>query len=193
MKKILVILLSFMLGISIVACSKKEAVEEKNTTNGEVDYTEKYSVLYNDYLAKLRNYNIFDKTDETIEYYKNNEYPGNESYVQMLKDAYNDIKENIQNYINGINEKIDTTDKDLLAMNEKLVAEGKKTIENINKRLENLDKLPKEAYSKSKEEFIRVVNDATKIDGETTSEFNKVLEEINKKLNIDIKNNETAK
>lgn len=188
MKKIFVMFLSLILAIGVVACRKKEESQE-NGTSSEINYTKQYSVLYNDYLAKLRNYSIYDETDSTIQYYETNEYPGNEKYVQMLKDAYNDSKENIQKYINGIKNDIDTKDKELSVMNEKLILEGEKTISNIDKRLEKLDTIPKEAYDKSKEEFIRLVNDATKLEDETKSEFNKVLEEVNKKLNIDIRNN----
>lgn len=188
MKKVLAMFLSLMLGIGVVACSKKEEVKQEGTSE-EINYTEQYSVLYNDYLAKLRNYSVYDETDKTIKYYEENEYPGNEKYVQNLKDAYKDSKDNIQKYIDGIKNDVNTDDIDLSALNENLVTEGEKTIANIDKRLEKLDTITEDAYSKGKEEFIRLVNDTTKLEDETKSEFNKVLEEVNKKLDIDIKNN----
>ena len=187
MKKVLAMFLSLMLGIGIVACSKKEEVKEDTTSDG-INYTKQYSMLYNDYLAKLRNYTIYDETDYTVKYYEENEYPGNEKYLQMVKEAYVDSKENIQKYIDGIKNDVNTDDKELSDMNKKLISEGEKTISNIDKRLEKLDTVTKESYGKSKDEFIKFVNETTKLENETKSEFNKALEDVNRKLNIDIKN-----
>ena len=117
MKKILVTSLSVLLATGLVACTNKQDTAKDNTnTNNttpnaatdQASYTTQYTTLYNDYLSNLRGYSIYDNGDATIDYYKNNDYPGNQAYVQNLKNAYNDSKTNIQKYIDGIKNNVNT-------------------------------------------------------------------------------------
>ena len=179
--KMVVAALSLALSLSMVACNKKEntpangdkTTTEQNTAdttnNANNDYVEKYSRFYGDTLGNLGNYRMYETPEATTEYYKTNQYPGNEKYVEELKAAYKDSR---------------TDDKEISDMNQKLIAEGEKTISNIDARLKNLDNLPKDIYSKSQDDFIRAVDEATKVKDNTTNDFNNLLDEMNKALGI---------
>ena len=46
-------------------------------------------------MTPLGTYGFYNTPDLTIEYYNENEYPGNKKYVEDLKAAYLDSKEKI--------------------------------------------------------------------------------------------------
>lgn len=200
MKKLLVTSLSALLATGLVACTNKQDTPKDNTNTNpnsanlatdEVGYTTQYTTLYNNYLANLRGYSIYDNGDQTIDYYKNNNYPGNQEYVQNLKDAYNDSKTNIQKYIDGIKNDVKTTDKDLTDTNQKIINQGEQTISNIDEKLKKLDTIPQDAYNKSQDDFIRLVNETTKLGDDTKTNFNDLIKDLNKKLNINMDTNKT--
>ena len=94
--KMVVAALSLALSLSMVACNKKEntpangdkTTTEQNTAdttnNANNDYVEKYSRFYGDTLGNLGNYRMYETPEATTEYYKTNQYPGNEKYVEEL-------------------------------------------------------------------------------------------------------------
>ena len=176
--KMVVAALSLALSLSMVACNKKEntpangdkTTTEQNTAdttnNANNDYVEKYSRFYGDTLGNLGNYRMYETPEATTEYYKTNQYPGNEKYVEELKAAYKDSRDKIQTFVDDLKNDAKTDDKEISDMNQKLIAEGEKTISNIDARLKNLDNLPKDIYSKS------------------TNDFNNLLDKMNKALGI---------
>ena len=109
--KIVVAGLSLALSLSMVACNKKEntpangdkTTTEQNTAdttnNANNDYVEKYSRFYGDTLGNLGNYRMYETPEATTEYYKTNQYPGNEKYVEELKAAYKDSRDKIQTFV----------------------------------------------------------------------------------------------
>lgn len=194
--KMVVAALSLALSLSMVACNKKEntlangdkTTTEQNTAdttnNANNDYVEKYSRFYGDTLGNLGNYRMYETQEATTEYYKTNQYPGNEKYVEELKAAYKDSRDKIQTFVDDLKNDAKTDDKEISDMNQKLIAEGEKTISNIDARLKNLDNLPKDIYSKSQDDFIRAVDEATKVKDNTTNDFNNLLDKMNKALGI---------
>lgn len=199
-KKLITIGLSLFLSLSIVGCNNKDADKPKNdetktvTPSGDEnkqldnDYVEKYSRFYGDYNTGLDDYKVYLSPQSTAQYYEKNEYPGNEAYLNNVKDAYKKSKEHIQTFIDELDNDINTNDKELTKMNEDLINQGKKKISNIDNRLKKLDEIPKESYNKSKEEFMKIVDDATTIDKDNRSDFDKVLDDMNKALGIDNNN-----
>ena len=149
--KMVVAALSLALSLSMVACNKKEntpangdkTTTEQNTAdttnNANNDYVEKYSRFYGDTLGNLGNYRMYETPEATTEYYKTNQYPGNEKYVEELKAAYKDSRDKIQTFVDDLKNDAKTDDKEISEMNQKLIAEGEKTISNIDARLKNLD------------------------------------------------------
>lgn len=205
-KKLLALGLTVALSLGAVACNTKETqnsnkkqtpntspstseqqnrdLGQQNTTVGN-DYTERYQTGYNNYIKGLENYTMYNTAETTREYYKTNEYPGNEKYVNDLKSAYKDSKEKIRTFIDDLKNNAKTDDADLKKMNENLIAAGERTIDNIDKRLKKLDELPKDIMNKSQDEFINAVDEATRIENDTENGFDKLLRDMNKSLGLD--------
>jgi len=202
-KKTVVAALALALSISMVACNNKDntkandtntttqqnAADNANTANDQNvatnDYVQQYSRFYGDNLGNLGAYRMYETPEATTEYYKTNEYPGNEKYVEELKAAYTDSRDKIQTFVDDLKNDAKTDDKKISDMNQKLIDEGEKTISNIDARLKNLDNLPKDAYNQSQDEFIKTVDETTKGKDEANSNFNNLLDEMNKALGID--------
>lgn len=213
-KKLLALGLTVALSLGAVGCNTKETqnsnkkqtqntspstseqenrdLGQQNTTVGN-DYTERYQTGYNNYIKGLENYTMYNTAETTREYYKTNEYPGNEKYVNDLKSAYKDSKEKIRTFIDDLKNNAKTDDADLKKMNENLIAAGERTIDNIDKRLKKLDELPKDIMNKSQDEFINAVDEATRIEYDTENGFDKLLRDMNKALGLDtnMNNNNT--
>lgn len=194
-KKVLTIGMSLAVAMGAVACNKKEEVPNGTTTpNGQEEvgldnnldnnYAEKYSEFYGDYSKNLKNYEIYSTPESLNEYYKTNEYPGNEKHLENVKAAYKDSRDKMQSFVDSLKNDIKTEDADLKKMNDDLIAEGEKTIANIDEKLKKLDEVPNDAMTKSQEEFINLVNETTTLKDETKSNFTNMLENMNKKLDI---------
>ena len=205
-KKLLALGLTVALSLGAVACNTKETqnsnkkqtqntvpstseqqnrdLGQQNTTVGN-DYTERYQTGYNNYIKGLENYTMYNTAETTREYYKTNEYPGNEKYVNDLKSAYKDSKEKIRTFIDDLKNNAKTDDADLKKMNENLISSGERTIDNIDKRLKKLDELPKDIMNKSQDEFINAVDEATRIEDDTENGFDKLLRDMNNALGLD--------
>lgn len=207
-KKTVVAGLSLLLALSMVACNKKEttptndtnntsqqdSTNNTNTTaqqdsadttnNATNDYVERYSRFYGDNIGNLSMYKMYETPEATTEYYKTNQYPGNEKYVEELKSAYTDSRDKIQTFVNDLKNDAKIDDKKISDMNQKLIDEGEKTISNIDARLKNLEAIPKDVYNNTQDDFIKAVDDATRVKDETVSEFNNLLDEMNKALGI---------
>ena len=196
-KKSVVAALALALSLSVVACNQKETTPTNdqnsktqqntagNTNVATNDYVQRYSRFYGDNIGNLSGYQMYSTPEATTEYYKTNQYPGNEKYVEELKAAYKDSRDKIQTFVNDLKNDAKTDDKKISDMNQKLIAEGEKTISNIDARLKNLDNLPQDAYNQSQDEFIKTVDKTTKGKDEANSQFNNLLDEMNKALGID--------
>lgn len=197
-KKIVVVALSLGLAISMVACNKKETTPANDNTNNTTkertmddsnvannDYVQQYSRFYGDSIGNLSMYKMYETPEATTEYYKTNQYPGNQKYVEDLKAAYKDSRDKIQTFVNDLKNDAKVDDKKVSDMNQKLIKQGEKTISDIDAKLKQLDNLPQDAYNKSQDDFIKAVDEATKVKDNTTNDFNKLLNEMNRMLGID--------
>ena len=45
---------------------------------------------------------MYETPEATTEYYKTNQYPGNEKYVEELKAAYKDSRDKIQTFVDDL-------------------------------------------------------------------------------------------
>lgn len=193
--------LSLVVILSSVGCGNKEADDNASTNNitnttqqqnatEDTAYVDKYYQFYGDYMTPLGTYGFYNTPDLTIEYYNENEYPGNKKYVEDLKAAYLDSKEKIQLFVNSLENELETEDEKLNELNKNLIDYGKKTIENIDEKLKKLESLPEEAYNKGKEEFIRFVDESTKVENDMKNDFEKALDNMKDALGIDDNNND---
>ncbi len=194
-KKLITMGLALALSIGVVACAKNEPPKEAPPVEKapveeapmlDQAYVDEYAGFYRGYIGSIGKYTIYDTPELTSDYYKTNEYPGNEKYVTDLRAAYTDSKENIQKFVDSLKNDLKTEDTELAKMNENLIAEGEKSIKNIDARLAKLDKLPKDIYNKEQNDFIKAVDEATTLEEGTKSEFRKMLDDMNKRLNIEI-------
>lgn len=193
LKKMLTMGLSLALIIGVTGCSKKEVVpentpqqtpaEDKANVN-DTEYVEQYSKVYNDFIVGVEGNRVYLTPESATEYYTTIEYPGNETYLNNVKMAYNDTKEKIVVFVNSLKNDIKTDNADLKKKNEQLIAEGEKSIAEIDAKIKKLDEIPKDVMTKTKDEFMKVVGEATVIKDNTENEFSKIMEEINKQLGI---------
>ena len=125
--KIILTGIALSLSIGLVACNKrvKNSIDNLSENSGQTvaqnDYVEKYSRFYGDNFSDLNTYKKYKTPQETIEYYKDKEYPGNEEYVSELKNDYTDTKTKIQNFIDYIKNDLPTDNKELTDLKNKLV------------------------------------------------------------------------
>ena len=188
--KIILTGIALSLSIGLVACNKrvKNSIDNLSENSGQTvaqnDYVEKYSRFYGDNFSDLNTYKKYKTPQETIEYYRNNEYPGNEEYISELKNDYIDTKTKIQNFINYIKNNLPTDNKELTDLKNKLIVEGKKTISIIDQRINKLDEIPNKDYDKSKDDFINDVYKVTTLGDQTESQFESLLKQLNELLGV---------
>lgn len=177
LKKLICTLASLTLAIGITGCSNQ---------GYDQGYVDKYSDFYNDYNGTMADYRVYDTPDIAIEYYNNYEYPGNEGYVDELKNSYTGSRDTIQRFIDNIENNMETDDEELNQMNSDLINAGRQNINNINSRIEKLDQIPEDIYSNERNDFIRAVDEATKLEEDTKSQFIDLLNQMNDRLQIDM-------
>ena len=201
-KKSVVAALALALSLSVVACNQKETTPTNdqnsktqqntagNTNVATNDYVQRYSRFYGDNIGNLSGYQMYSTPEATTEYYKTNQYPGNEKYVEELKAAYKDSRDKIQTFVNDLKNDAKTDDKKVADLNRQLINEGEKTISNIDARLKNLENLPKDAYNEGQDDFIQTVNDTMNVNNGGnannggSSTFNDLLNQMNQLLGI---------
>lgn len=189
-KRAITLSLSLAIAMGAVACTKKEVTQPPTTppktesTSLDPNYVKKYSKSYEDYMTGIKDYQMYSTPESINEYYKTNEYPGNEVHLTNVKNAYKESKSKIQSFIDVLKNDTKTEDPELKKMNDNLIAEGEKSIKNIDARMAKLDKLPADAIGKSKEEFMKLVDETIVIKDETKSNFKQFLDDMNEKLGI---------
>jgi TRAP-type mannitol/chloroaromatic compound transport system substrate-binding protein len=189
-KRAITLSLSLAIAMGAVACTKKEVTQPPTTppktesTSLDPNYVKKYSKSYEDYIVGIKDYQIYSTPESINEYYKTNEYPGNEVHLTNIKNAYKESKTKIQSFIDVLKNDAKTKDTELEKMNNELIAEGEQAIKNIDARMAKLDKLPADTIDKPKEEFMKLVDETIVIKDETQSKFKQFLDNMNEKLGI---------
>ena len=180
MKKFTTLALLCILLFGVVGCSKKDTKEEI-----VVQYPETYSQLYDTNIAPLSDYVVYTDVQSVNDYYKNNDYPGNEAYLKKVKDAYKDSRDKIQTFVNGLKNDAKTDDKDLKKMNEDLIAVGENTIKGLDEKIASLDKITDEDYKKTQTDFIDLVDKTVNSTDKIGDKFKDMLKKMNEKLGLD--------
>jgi ClpP class serine protease len=189
-KRAITLSLSLAIAMGAIGCTKKEATQPPTTppktesTALDPNYVKQYSKSYEDYMTGIKEYQIYATPESISEYYKTNEYPGNEVHLTNLKNAYKESKTKIQSFIDVLKNDTKTKDTELKKMNDELIAEGEKAIKNIDARMAQLDKLPADAMNKPKEEFMKLVDETIVVKDQTESKFKQFLDNMNEKLGI---------
>ncbi len=203
LKKLLALGLALGLSVGSVGCTNNKGqtttdnntnATKNNTTtqdNGylNTEYANTYSGLYTNNISPLNNYAMYSSVDEVNNVYKTKEYPGNEKYLSEVKAAYQDSKEKLQAFVNGLKNDAKTDDEKLKEANQELIDEGEDLIDEIDEKIKKLDTIPKDAYNKSQDEFIRLVDDTTRVENDVKSEFDKMIKDMNNMLGIDTTSN----
>lgn len=203
LKKLMVLGLSVGVALGAFGCTNRnDTTKDNKTTNTtgttdttgtstdytNTDYAKTYASLYDTNISPLTQYSMYSDVNATTNAYANDsDYPGNEEYVKQLRAAYEDSRDNLQSFVDGLQNDAKTDDSNIKADNNKLISQGNQLIGEIDTKIENLDNIPKDAYSKSKNDFINVVNNTTEVDDTIVTDFNNMIKEMNKKLGI--KNN----
>lgn len=196
--KYFILLLTILLVLGVCGCSKTKKEEENTTQKTEQEsdsdtvIDENYYNLYTkNYEASIvplqESYYMYENVDTAEKYYKDHDYPGNKQYLNEVKEALNDSKEKVQEFIDNM-EKEGTSDNEKVnKLNKEMIDEGKSLINDIDERLEKLDKISEKDLTKSDEEFRRLVGEHIVLEEEGDHEFKKILKKIDKELNIERK------
>ena len=170
LKKLMILSLSLGIAFGSFGCTNRNDTTKENQTTANntdfanTDYAKTYTSLYDTNISPLTQYSMYSDVNATTKAYENDaNYPGNEEYVKQLKAAYEDSRDNIQSFINGLKNDAKTDDKTLQSENNNLINQGNKLIGEINTKIKNLGNIPKSAYNQSKNDFINTVNDTTKV------------------------------
>lgn len=188
MKKLITLTLSFLLLFSMTACGNRATTN--NNAQGPANpadnnaYYDTYTGLYNESVGTLGQYRMYTDVNSVENAYKNKEYPGNEAYLKEVRAAYEDSRDKIQSFIDGLKNDMNTDDKELSKMNEDLIREGEKLVKDIDRKITKLNEIKESDYSKTQDEFIKLVHDKTREGEHETNEFEKMLNNMNEKLGI---------
>ena len=194
LKKLMVLGLSLGVALGAFGCTNRnDTTKDNKTTNttasttnyANTDYAKTYTSLYDTNISPLTQYSMYSDVNATTNAYKNDsDYPGNEEYVKQLKAAYQDSRDKLQLFVDGLKNDVKTDDSTIKAENDKLISEGNKLIGEIDTKIKNLDNIPKDAYSKSKNDFINVVYNTTSVDNTIVDDFNNMIKNMNEMLGI---------
>ncbi|MDX5700807.1 hypothetical protein SIK49_13085 [Clostridioides difficile] len=191
LKRTLFVGLALVLAIGITACTKNNEKPSENTgknpnesVNNNEGYMNYYSTSYNDYIAGLNRYSIYDTPESINNQFKDKEYPGNVKYLSDVKAAYKDSRDKIQSFVTSLKKDGKTEDTELKKMNDDLIAEGERLVKDIDKRIEKLDKVSDEDMKKGQNDFIKLVHGTEDVGNDIGSGFRKMIKDMNDRLGI---------
>ena len=177
MKKLVTLALSCLLICGMaVGCNKKTETVKEEQQNAAVDenYMNSYGELYNTNLESAQNA------------FKDKDYPGNKEYLAEVRTAYEDSRDKIQTFIDGLKSDVTTKNEDINKKNEELIKEGEKLVKEIDRKIAKLDEIKDKDFEKDQSEFIKLVYDKTKEGESETNQFTKKIKEMNEQLGINV-------
>lgn len=198
-KRVLTIIMGFILVFSlVVGCNKKgteeETVIEEQTTSPE-EYYDAYTRNYEASLSPLSEYRPYDNITLVDEYYEENDYPGNEKYLDEVKTALKDTRDKLQEFVDNMKKDAVSEDKEITKLNDDLIDRSEKLITSIDDKIKKLDDISKEDLKKSDADFRRLVGDTVRIEEKETNDFKDMIKNLDEKLGItrdkDNKDNKT--
>ena len=148
------------------------------------DYYNTYTGLYNESIGTLAGYSVYSDLNTMRDEFVDKEYPGNEQYLNNVRAAYEDSREKIQTFVDGLRNDAKTDDEELNKMNTDIIKEGEKLIKSIDKKIAKLNEIKEKDFEKDQDEFIKYVYDKTREDEHETNEFDKMLRNMNERLGI---------
>lgn len=198
--KSLILCLTLLLVLGLVGCAKQnDNNANKNNTNNTTEnpvtdntndqYYDIYTRNYDMSLAPLgENYTMYGNLNDVEEYYKTNEYPGNKKYLQEVKDALNDSKDNVEQFINNMEKDAKSDNQDINKLNREMIEDGRDLVEDINESIQKLDRITDQDLNKSEVEFRRLVGERIDIDDDRDNDFTEMLRNLENRLGIDRNN-----
>lgn len=194
-KKYLILGLSLLLTSSIlVGCTNNKdgnnmanghsAVEEKNNNLND-GYYDLYTTNYNASILPLSDYNMYSDIGQVEDYYKNNNYPGNEKYLEEVKTALRESRDNVKTFITTMKKEAKTENKEVERLNREMIDKGEDLVEDINDRLEDLNEITDRDLQRPEKDFRQLVNDRIMLEEGDDNNFRGILKDLEHELNID--------
>ncbi|WP_455543339.1 hypothetical protein [Intestinibacter sp.] len=198
--KLLVLMLAFLMVLGVVGCSKKNnensanqsgTVQNQSGTTENTANDEYYNVYTKNYNASLEplanNYSMYGNIDRVEEYYKENNYPGNEKYLEEVRTALTESRDNVEQFIDNMEKDAKSDNEQINKLNKNMIEDGRDLVEKIDERLKKLDEISDKDLQKSDTEFRRIVGEHIMLEEESNHDFRKMLKDLDKELNIDRK------
>ena len=206
--KFFILCLALLMVLGVVGCArnnndqatKNNAVQEtpgdntnqNNAANDVADngYYDIYTRNYNASLLPLEeNYTMYGNLNTVEEYYKTNKYPGNKKYLEEVKKALKDSRDNVEKFVNNMEKEAKSNDNQVNKLNREMIDDGRDLIEDIDERIQRLDRITDQDLNKSETEFRRLVGERIMLDDDGDNDFRDILRNIERTLGIDRQNN----
>ncbi|MGM9532381.1 DUF948 domain-containing protein [Intestinibacter sp.] len=199
--KFFILCLTSLMVLGMVGCARRNNNEapNNNTTvqeetrnnanqNGAVDnqYYDIYTKNYNASLAPLeQNYTMYGNLNTVEEYYKTNKYPGNKKYLEEVKKALKDSRDNVEKFVDSMEKDAKSTNNEVERLNREMIDDGRDLIEDIDERIQKLDRITDQDLNRSETEFRRLIGEQIMLDDYGENDFRDMLRNLERTLGID--------
>lgn len=200
-KKYLILCLTLLISSGILAgCTKnntndmanRNSAVEKNTDLND-GYYDLYTTNYNASILPLSDYNMYSDINQVEDYYKTNDYPGNEKYLKEVKSALKESRDNVENFITTMKKEAKTDNEEVKRLNKEMINEGENLVKNIDSRLEELNKITEKDLQRPEKEFRKLIGDRIMLEEGANNNFRGILKDLENELNLDRDNMEKNK
>ena len=205
--KFFILCLALLMVLGLVGCAINNNQATKNNTTNQVNqetpkndtnqtevadngYYDIYTRNYNASLLPLEeNYTMYGNINTVEEYYKTNKYPGNKKYLEEVKKALKDSRDNVEQFVNNMEKEAKSNDNQVNKLNREMIDDGRDLIEDIDEAIRRLDRITEQDLNRSEPEFRRLVGDKIVLDDDMDNDFRDMLRNIERTLGIDRQNN----
>ena len=205
--KFFILCLELLMVLGLVGCARNNNQATKNNTTNQVNqetpkndtnqtevadngYYDIYTRNYNASLLPLEeNYTMYGNINTVEEYYKTNKYPGNKKYLEEVKKALKDSRDNVEQFVNNMEKEAKSNDNQVNKLNREMIDDGRDLIEDIDEAIRRLDRITEQDLNRSEPEFRRLVGDKIVLDDDMDNDFRDMLRNIERTLGIDRQNN----
>lgn len=202
--KFFILCLTLLMVLGMVGCARRNNNEptKNNTTtqeqarnntnqNGAIDneYYDIYTRNYNTSLAPLaQNYTMYGNLNTVEEYYKTNKYPGNKKYLEEVKKALKDSRDNVEKFVDSMEKDARSTDNEVERLNREMIDDGRDLIEDIDERIQKLNRITDQDLNRSETEFRRLIGEQIMLEDRGENDFRDILRNLERTLGIDRNN-----
>ena len=205
--KFFILCLALLMVLGLVGCARNNNQATKNNTTNQVNqetpkndtnqtevadngYYDIYTRNYNASLLPLEeNYTMYGNINTVEEYYKTNKYPGNKKYLEEVKKALKDSRDNVEQFVNNMEKEAKSNVNQVNKLNREMIDDGRDLIEDIDEAIRRLDRITEQDLNRSEPEFRRLVGDKIVLDDDMDNDFRDMLRNIERTLGIDRQNN----